>query len=509
MPVSQRGEHIGSVEFGMSFGQPFFDGFKRQYGVDLALHVQDKDGFKTFASTLGKKPLMSPQDLAAAMSSDDGVLRQLQVDDRPLALYARPIRDFSGKPVGVLEIAMDRSGYLAALAGARNTTLALGLGALVLGIALATVLARGITRPLTDTVRAMHDIAEGEGDLTRRLATDGRDETSQFALAFNRLLEKIQGLVREVAAATSQLAAAAEQTSTITDQTQQRTHRQHSETEQVATAMHEMSVTVQDVARNATGAAQAARRASDEATTGRQVVSATTEAIRGLAHEVERTAEVIQQVSKDSTDIGMVMDVIRSIAEQTNLLALNAAIEAARAGEQGRGFAVVADEVRTLATRTQQSTSEIHKIIDRLQTSTRQAATVMQQGRAQAQTSVETAGRAGASLAAITEAVGSITDMNTQIASAAEEQSAVAEEINRNITAINVMTSETAGEAQHTAQASQEARRGWPCNSRRWCGSSGSERTDATRGASPAPRRRVPPRSLVVCRPVANPCATP
>ena len=459
VPVSQNNKHIGSVEFGMSFGQPFFDGFKKQYGVDVALHVQQKDGFKVFASTFGKEPLLDPASLTTALGRDEAVLRYLEHNEQPIALYARPIHDFSNKPIGVLEIAMNRSTYLASLASARNTVLGLGVAALLLGIGLAVVLARGITRPLNDTVKAMRDIAEGEGDLTRRLDTTGHDETMQFALAFNKLLDKILGLVREVAAATSQLAAAAEETSTITDQTNQRTRRQQSETEQVATAMHEMSATVQDVARNANNAAQAANRANEEAVAGRLVVTGAAEAIRALAGDVENAATVIQQVEKESTAIGMVMDVIRGIAEQTNLLALNAAIEAARAGEQGRGFAVVADEVRTLATRTQQSTAEIHKIIERLQSSARQAATVMEQGRSQAQTSVGQATRAGSSLSTITEAVGSISDMNTQIASAAEEQSAVAEEINRNITTINAMTSETASEAKHTAAASQELAR--------------------------------------------------
>ena len=242
----------------------------------------------------------------------------------------------------------------------------------------------------------------------------------------------------------------------ITNDSQRGVQQQQSEVDQVATAMNEMSATVQEVARNAAVAAEAARKANGEATTGKQVVSQTVNAINEVAAEVEAATTVIHQLNADSNQIGTVLDVIRGIAEQTNLLALNAAIEAARAGDQGRGFAVVADEVRTLATRTQESTREIQKMIEGLQVGTRNAVQVMEQGRSKAQASVQQAAGAGESLSSITGVVGTISDMNAQIASAAEQQGAVAEEINRNIVNISQVTGQTAAGAGQIADASRE-----------------------------------------------------
>jgi methyl-accepting chemotaxis protein len=223
--------------------------------------------------------------------------------------------------------------------------------------------------------------------------------------------------------------------------------------------MNEMTTTVQDVARNTAQAAEAAQRAAQEANSGKQVVTQTLATIDNLANEVEKVAAVIQALETDTGNIGMVLDVIKGIAEQTNLLALNAAIEAARAGDQGRGFAVVADEVRTLASRTQKSTQEIHDMIGRLQSSAAQAVQAMQTGRARAQESVQQAAKAGASLGTITSAVSTISDMNTQIASAAEEQSSVAEEMNRNIVAIRDVAEQTARGAHQTSRATDELSR--------------------------------------------------
>ena len=295
-----------------------------------------------------------------------------------------------------------------------------------------------------------------DGNLTTRLTIKGNDEMQVIATDFNTMSEKFEALVQQIVSATSQLAAASEEVAVISQESSANLNNQRSEIEQVATAMNEMSATVQEVSRNAADASGAAANADNEAKAGNSVVSQASNSIDELAKEVENASNVIHQLADDSEKIGSVLDVIKSIAEQTNLLALNAAIEAARAGEQGRGFAVVADEVRTLAGRTQESTQEIESMIDKLQNGAKDAVSVMEAGSEKAAIGVEQTKQAGEALAAITRAVTSISEMNIQIASAAAEQSATTEEMNKNIININQLADETANSAGQSTAASSE-----------------------------------------------------
>jgi methyl-accepting chemotaxis protein len=306
-------------------------------------------------------------------------------------------------------------------------------------------------------VEGLHAMSQGE--LSHKVSITGKDEFAWMCWEYSQARKGFTSLVKDILGNSGQLAAAAEELSAITEQSNNGVMRQQGEIGQVATAMNEMSATVTEVSRNAASAASAAQEADERAKDGCEVVNTTVETINNLASEVERTSQVIENLKGDSISIGTVLDVIRDIAEQTNLLALNAAIEAARAGEQGRGFAVVADEVRTLASRTQQSTREINDMIERLQNGANQAVNVMEMGRAKAEESVEQAAKAGEALQAITGVVDNIKSMNIQIASAAEQQSATAEEINRNIVNISEVAEETAGGSQQTASASDELAR--------------------------------------------------
>lgn len=327
---------------------------------------------------------------------------------------------------------------------------------IVFGLIVAIFMARMITHPINEAVHAMQDLAEGEGDLTRRLDEKGESEIAMMAKGFNSFASKVQTLVSQVASSVENLSNVVSDVSNIVDQTQVGAQTQRQQTERVATAVTEMTASVQEVASNANLAADSAQQADGNAKSGQQIVTETVASINALASEIETGANVISKLSQDAESIGSVLDVIKGIAEQTNLLALNAAIEAARAGEQGRGFAVVADEVRTLASRTQQSTTEIESMIDSLQVQARAAVQAITLGQEKAKVSVEQASDAGNSLNEITDSVATITSMNIQIATASEEQSSVAEEINQNVVNISHVADENAEASKKLSTSSHD-----------------------------------------------------
>ena len=326
---------------------------------------------------------------------------------------------------------------------------------LVIVIVAVTLVAISIIRPIARLRETMENVAANR-DLNMRSDIIGEDEIALMSHAFNDMIEVFDRSIHEVFQSTVMLSTASEELSMITQNTRDGVQRQQSETEQVATAMNEMTATVQEVARSANEAASASKTADEQSNKGRQLVMDTIEGIKSLAKDVENTAQEIAQLKVETDNINTVLQVIGGIAEQTNLLALNAAIEAARAGEQGRGFAVVADEVRTLASRSHASTQEIKEIIDRLQNSSTMAVEAMSKSRQLAHSCVDQADIASESLYEITNAVSSINNMNLQIASAAEQQTAVAEEINRNIVNINdvaVTSTEAANQTLNTSQS--------------------------------------------------------
>jgi len=302
----------------------------------------------------------------------------------------------------------------------------------VMGL-LASVVSGSILRPLMHIKSNLDDMAAGDGNLNHRLPVDSHDELGELASSFNRFIEKIHGLVQQVATTSSQLHGLVGEVSSQAQRSEQAMEGQRHETDQVATAINEMSAAAQEVAASAQRAADAARETDQEGASAKQVVERSVESTHKLVGEIRTSSASIDGLRQDVQGIVGVLEVIRAIADQTNLLALNAAIEAARAGEAGRGFAVVADEVRALASRTQQSTGEIQGMIDRLQTTTEDAVEAMQRASAMGEDTTEQANQAGKSLDVIAELIGTISSMNAQIASAAEEQTAVAEEINRSV----------------------------------------------------------------------------
>jgi len=338
------------------------------------------------------------------------------------------------------------------------TALIVGIAALLL-IVVAVVgllVGNGLVKPVLAIKKNLDDIAAGDGDLTRRLPEGGTDELGALAKSFNRFVHKIHGLVRQIFEMTSQLNSLVADMATQAQRSEQAMGRQRQETDQVATAIHEMSSAAHQVSISAQGASRAARQTTDVGGNAKNVVNNSIASIHMLIAEIGDSSSSLDNLRLDVNKIASVVDVIRSIAEQTNLLALNAAIEAARAGDAGRGFAVVADEVRALASRTQQSTQEIHEMINSLQRGAQDAVVAMGRSSETGQTTGDLANQAGLSLDAIGQLIETINEMNAQIASASEEQTAVAEEISQSMTSIARAVDEVADDAQrgaHTARS--------------------------------------------------------
>lgn len=429
-------DQLGPQESSMSFEQSAaFDDFRQNYGtfkthLDEMVRIQSSPQWRTDADLIRTRigPLQAHISealggLIATLSQQAGEASERLIDN-----------------VAKTRVAI-------------SVLLAAGL---LLGLLTAWTISRSITRPLNRTVTAMRDIAEGEGDLTARIEVHGRDELAELVRAFNTFVEKIQALVSQVANSMGELGAAARRIADITMETNRGAVRQQNESEQLATAITEMATTAEQVAQHASEAAQSAERADASAASGQHVVGDTTRAIDELARRVGEASEAMGRLGADSEKIGEILGVIQGIAEQTNLLALNAAIEAARAGEQGRGFAVVADEVRSLAGRAHDAAGEIHAMVESLQAGAKDAVTVIGRSTAEAHEVVAQASQARSSLDSITASVATISDMNTHIATAATQQQSVAEEINRNVVAINEIAEETAAGTQQLESASRQ-----------------------------------------------------
>jgi len=360
---------------------------------------------------------------------------------------------------GILEINNDISKQVAASAST-GTKIILALVGTMFFIVMAIYLVYKavIAKKLAALNDSINNLATGSSDLTQRLDDSGGDEVSKLASGFNTFLENHRLFIKEIAGSAQQLSDSSTEMANVTVQAKEDSAEQKNQITLVATAVNEMAATIQEVASNTATADESARNAKEETASGLQVVEDNIRITNTLSDEMGKAAEVIQALKADSEGIGSVLDVIRGISEQTNLLALNAAIEAARAGEHGRGFAVVADEVRTLASRTQESTVEIQEMIERLQQGADSAVTVMEKGIETVGESVKQAVQTGESLKAITTTVNSISDINAQIASAIEEQSAVAEDINQNVVTVDSLAQRGDESSTNIAEANEQLR---------------------------------------------------
>ncbi len=404
-------------------------------------------------TSIGFQPIVT-KGSQAALAGETGFALFPDYRNVPVFSAYTPI-DIAGERWAI----MAEIDYAEAMAEAVSLSKSLIFWAGIIGITLAvtgalcgSVMARSLSRSILTLTGAIDRLGR-DSDLTVAIDVDRRDELGQAATGLNAMVRKFHDSIQRVKTSTVELAETAGHTSSISEHTNRAMQNQLAQTTHAATAMHQMKTAVREVADNIHNMVTVTASVNEESSKGREAMELTTRQTGDLADGIERASSVITDLAQNSVQIGTVLDVIRGIAEQTNLLALNAAIEAARAGEQGRGFAVVADEVRSLASRTQESTEEINQMIESLQSGSTEAVAVMNQSRSQVEITVEQVTMIDATLAAIAESVNEINAMCAQIATAAEEQTAVAEEVNSNIDQINSMTQETAAGAEDTARA--------------------------------------------------------
>ncbi|MDE1195860.1 MAG: methyl-accepting chemotaxis protein [Pseudomonas sp.] len=341
--------------------------------------------------------------------------------------------------------------------GANIGVISVSVIAALMTILLAWLLTKSIVNPLSRAVRVAEEIAAG--DLTRPIEVDGKDEATQLLKALATMQQNLRKTIELISGSATQLASAAEELSAVTEESSRGLQQQNNEIEQAATAVNEMTAAVEEVARNAVSTSEASQQSNQTARQGRDRVVETVKSIQDMTQQIQATTGLVEGLAEQGRDIGKVLDVIRSIAEQTNLLALNAAIEAARAGEAGRGFAVVADEVRALAHRTAQSTTEIEQMVAGIQTRTGDAVQSMSRNTDSTRSTLSLANSAGDALELITEAISQINERNLVIASASEEQAQVSREVDRNLVNIRDLAAQTAAGANQTSAASHELSR--------------------------------------------------
>jgi methyl-accepting chemotaxis protein len=414
-------------------------------------YEQSQEAIQNFAELInGNENILKllEQQLLSKEAANNQLVESGQVSTEVLNRLRKVSNAVKDRTASIKEEAKDN------VSSSRMFIITFALVAIIVAIGINWWVLQSIRSPLTEMLRVMAKVSDG--DLRENVEVKSQDEIGKLSEGFNQLINQLSSMLNEISASSQQLSAAAEETSAISSESHANINKQKEQTDMIATAMTEMTATVDEVASSATNTSKEVSNADREAIEGQKIVQNNIETINGLAQEIQKAAEVIDKLDTYSTNIGTVLDVIRGIADQTNLLALNAAIEAARAGEQGRGFAVVADEVRTLASKTQESTSEIQEMIERLQSGTLEAVKVMKTSTHEAQNSVAETAKAGESLSKITDAVSVINDMSSHIASAADEQSAVSREMHENVLSISQAADQTAQGASENLAASQE-----------------------------------------------------
>lgn len=423
----------------------------------MIVHEEERQAFANFTRQRGEYMQVQSRVARFALGGQDDQALEL------ISEQLNPLADAMVQSLQALErinlagAAQAGEASRASYASAKQMVIIFIVLAALLTVFLAWILTNSIVRPIREAVEVTERVASG--DLTQQFTATGKDESARLLRALAKMQEQLRSTLQGIASSSTQLASAAEELNAVTEDATRGLQRQDDEIQQAATAVNEMSAAVDEVANNAVSTSEQSRATSDTAIEGQQQVVRTVASIDKLSGTIQATANEVQELAEKAKNISRVLDVIRAIAEQTNLLALNAAIEAARAGEQGRGFAVVADEVRALAHRTQQSTSEIEEMIGTIQQGTERSVEAMNMSKTMAGSTLEQADAAGKALEVITAAILQINERNLVIASAAEEQAQVAREVDRNLVNIRDLSTQSAAGAEQTSSSSRELSR--------------------------------------------------
>lgn len=452
-PVFHKGKHLGSVEFGMTFGQAFFDNFKSQNGVDTSLHIWGNEGFKTLASTVGKEPLLPVEVLRKAMAGEVQ-LEHRDIKDVPYAVLVAPVNDFSGKAIGVLEIAMDSSGYQASLASARSTALVVGILSLILGLTLAMLTARHLVKRINGVVAAVNRVAQG--DLRVDVDVEGDDEIGELARATRDMRRKLHDLAANVEAHAASVHAAAQEIAGAVESQAATSTEMSSSVAEITSTMEELSASSTQIADHSKSVVDMANQTLDGSRKGSEAMQSVIGRMNDIRTDNQISLQEIVELGTKSKQISKVMEIINAVADQTKLIAFNAALEASSAGEAGKRFSVVASEIRRLADSVTDSTSEIEAKINEIQDSISRLVITSEKGAsgiaAGSSASANTAERLGEIVAAATHT----TSAAQQISLSTQQQKTASNQVVVALREIVTASSHTAQSITRISQISKE-----------------------------------------------------